>query len=123
MPDWTCQRSGECCASSPVVGMTRGELAAVQAVSAVPVIVTEVGDGRVEVMAATGGSACAYWADGCTVYDVRPGVCRAYGCFRRPGEPYGGVEGMIARLHASAGVRRVAFRMADEAEAWTREHA
>lgn len=57
----------------------------------------------------------------CAVYDVRPGVCRAYGCFRKsPSDPYRGMDGMLARFHDSAGVRRVALRMFNEAEEWTR---
>ena len=116
--DWRCARSGGCCLEAGAVGMTVGELAAVRAVTSVPHLVTSVGAGRVEVSAVGGGRACAFYADGCTVYGVRPGMCRAYGCFRRPGAALT-VEGHLGRVAESAGVRRVARRMLAEADAWT----
>lgn len=118
MSDWQCARSGDCCRHAGAVVMTPGELAAVRAVTSRPHLVTETGDGRVEVSSVDGGLTCAFYADGCTVYAVRPGVCRAYGCFRRPGEAYT-AGGNIRRIGESAGVRRVALRLLTEAEAWT----
>ena len=120
---WVCAQSGACCRSAGAVTMTVGEWAAVRAVAPdVPVVVLDVRPGVVEVLAATGGDACAFYAAGCTVYPVRPGVCRAYGCFRRPGEAFAGMAGMIGRVQASAGVRRVAVRMVQDADVWTAAH-
>lgn len=118
MADWACARSGCCCLAANAVGMTVGEWAAVKAAApSVPVIVVRMPDGRVEVSAVS-GRACAFYRDGCTVYAVRPGACRAYGCFRRPGEPYTDA-GHFQRIQESAGVRRVQARLLTEAEAWT----
>jgi len=120
MPAWTCQQSGACCRAADAVVMTRGELAAVQAVDARPVAIIETGDGRVEV-ANLHGRGCPYYDHGCQVYPVRPGVCRSFGCFRRPGEAYhDGI--MRQRMAQSAGVRRAALDLWDEAEAWTKAH-
>lgn len=116
MADWQCARSGDCCRDVGGVTMTPGELAAVRAVSDRPHVYVGGEVFRVD------GRGCPWWEDGCTVYAVRPGVCRAYGCFRRPGEPFAGMPGMIARMRDSRGVQRVALRMLEEAEAWTREH-
>lgn len=98
--------------------MTTGELAAVRAVDDRAVTVKELLDGRVEVSGT--GEACPYYGSGCAVYAVRPGVCRAYGCFRKGAEPFY-PRIMLKRMTESAGVRRVALRMLDEAEQWTRE--
>ena len=84
-----------------------------------PVRTTEMSDGRFEVSNVDGSPVCPFYAEGCTVYAVRPGACRAFGCFRRPGEAFAGMDGMLARVKDSAGVRRVALRMMDEAERWT----
>lgn len=113
MSDWQCCRSGRCCTSP--VGMTEGEWARVRAEApGVPVEAQHRFDGRVDVSRPGGGS-CAFYADGCTVYAVRPGVCRAFGCFGGDGT----VQGALKRVGESAGVRRVAFRMLDEGERWT----
>lgn len=96
--------------------MTRGELAAIRAVDPREVVVRELADGRVEVSGL--GQRCAYYEDGCRVYAVRPGVCRAFGCFGGDGT----LAGMLGRMAESAGVRRVALTMGDEAEAWTAGH-
>lgn len=112
--DWVCQRSGACCTSP--VGMTEGEWARVRMEApTVPVEVQPTFDGRVDV-SRPGGGPCAFYEGGCTVYPVRPGVCRAFGCFGTTD----GVAGMLRRVGESAGVRRVALRMLDEAESWTR---
>lgn len=116
MPDWACARSGDCCTSP--VGMTVAEWRVVSAAAPdVPVWLRALPDGRVEVSARE-GERCAFYRDGCTVYAVRPGVCRAFGCFRKEGEPF--VEGgNLVRIAESAGVRRVQARMVVEAEQWT----
>lgn len=118
--EWRCRQSGACCRSASAVVMTPGELAAVQAVDGREVGVRTVGD-RVEVFHLH-GTGCPYYEGGCVVYAVRPGVCRAWGCFRRGAEPYTD-DVMLRRLRESAGVRRAARRMLDEAERWTRERA
>lgn len=121
MTDWVCGRSGACCRAADAVGMTVGEWAAIRAVADRPVAVRAMPDGRVEVSRIE-GRGCPYYEGGCVVYDVRPGVCRAFGCFRRPGEAYTD-DVMVRRVGASAGVRRVARRMLEEAERWTNERA
>lgn len=101
--------------------MTPGEWAAVRAVDDRPVVTRELPDGRVEV-GRLEGRGCPYYEGRCVVYAVRPGVCRAFGCFRRPGEAYTD-DVMWRRLRESAGVRRVAARMVGEGERWTVEHS
>ena len=122
MSDWVCRQSGQCCEAAGAVTMTRAEWARVHAARPeVSVIVRDVSrrDGRVEILAAAGGTCCPFYEGRCTVYDVRPGACRAYGCFRqREGMPF--VADSIFRRYAeSAGVRRVADRMVAAADAWT----
>lgn len=119
--EWRCRQSGACCRAASAVVMTPGELAAVQAVDGRDVAVRALPDGRVEV-GHLRGTGCPYYEGGCVVYAVRPGVCRAWGCFRRGAEPYTD-DVMLRRLRESAGVRRAARRMLDEAERWTRERA
>lgn len=120
MTDWRCRQSGDCCRAADVVGMTAGELAAVRAVDRRDVAVRHLADGRVEV-AKLDGRGCPYYEGGCRVYEVRPGVCRAYGCFRKGAEPY--TDDLLQRRMAeSAGVRRLAVRMWEEGERWTAEH-
>lgn len=95
--------------------MTVGEWARVQAAAPdVPVVVQPCVDGRVEV-ARPDGAACAFYDGGCTVYAVRPAVCRAFGCFGGDGT----MPGMLQRVRESAGVRRRVREMLAEAEAWT----
>lgn len=101
--------------------MTPGEFAAVRAVDDRAVGTRGVDGGRLEVFSLT-GLGCPYYAGGCQVYAVRPGACRAWGCFRKGTEPYRD-DLMLTRLRESAGVRRVALRMLEEAEAWTGEGA
>lgn len=117
--DWTCAQSGCCCQAAGAVGMTVGEWAVVKAEAPdVPVIVVRMPDGRVEVSAVDGSKACPFYRDGCTVYPVRPGVCRAYGCFRGAGVPYS-ETGHFQRIRESSGVRRVQARLLEAAERWT----
>lgn len=116
--EWRCCQSGDCCRAASAVVMTVGEWAAVQAVDGREVGVRTVGD-RVEVFNLY-GTGCPYYAGGCVVYAVRPGVCRAFGCFRRGTEPYTD-DVMLRRVRESAGVRRAARKMGEEAEQWTRE--
>ncbi len=114
--DWTCCQSGRCCREAVSVTMTRGELQAVSAAAgAREVRTTWLPDGRCEVSRVDGSAECPFYEDGCTVYAVRPGVCRAFGCFGTTD----GVAGMLRRVGESAGVRRVAVRMMDAADAWT----
>lgn len=118
--DWRCRQSGDCCRAADAVVMTVGEFAAVRAVDARAVAVCQLGDGRVEV-GKLDGRGCPYYENGCRVYPVRPGVCRAYGCFRKGTEPYTD-DGMRRRMAESKGVRRLAVRMWEEGERWTKEH-
>lgn len=119
--DWRCRQSGDCCRAADAVVMTPGELAAVRAVDGRAVAVCELGDGRVEV-GKLDGRGCPYYEGGCRVYAVRPGVCRAWGCFRKGTEPYAD-DLMQRRMAESAGVRRVAGRMVEEGARWTAEHS
>ena len=98
--------------------MTRGEYASVVEMSRRPHVTREMPDGRVQVYRVDGGLACPWYDGGCTVYPVRPGVCRAYGCFRKAGEAWT-MEGHLARIRGSRGVQRVQARMLEAAEAWT----
>lgn len=117
--DWRCRQSGDCCRAAAVVVMTPGEFAAVRAVDDREVGTRLVSGGRLEVFNLH-GTGCPYYASGCAVYAVRPGVCRAWGCFRKGTEPYRD-DLMLTRMAESAGVRRVALRMVGEGEQWTKE--
>lgn len=123
--DWTCCKSGDCCRDTDGVTVTQSELAAVrtQAGGITFGLVDAPGDDtRQHIVRVDGQRGCPFLVgNACAIYDVRPGVCRVYGCFRKsPSDPYRGMDGMLARFKDSAGVRRVALRMFDEAEEWTR---
>ena len=60
---------------------------------------------RVGLARPDGDPCCPYYVDGCTVREARPAACRQFGCFRRdPTDPFRGLEGMLARLAAAAGI-------------------
>jgi len=119
--DWRCRQSGDCCRAAGAVVMTPGEFAAVRAVDDREVGTRVVSGGRLEVFNLH-GTGCPYYENGCAVYAVRPGVCRAWGCFRKGTEPYRD-DLMLVRMAESAGVRRVAGKMVEEGERWTDEHS
>ena len=96
--------------------MTPGEWAKVKAAAPDVLVVVTQWEGGVEVSREGGGEACAFYNHACTVYAVRPGVCRAFGCFGTNGT----MAGMLKRVGESAGVRRVALKMFDAAERWTK---
>lgn len=73
MEPWTCTRCGECCTTPPFVTVTTQERAILENRGpAVFVPDDKVGFSRM--LAAP----CPFYADGCTVYDVRPLNCRRY---------------------------------------------
>lgn len=120
MPDWACQRTGDCCRVTETVQVSRSELAALRGArpDVEPLIVSQAG-ARVEIAAGP----CPYLAadGGCSVYAVRPWRCRVWACFRRAGEGYAH-DALERRLADSAGVRRVWRLMLTEAEPWGRQH-
>lgn len=120
---WRCCKSGDCCRDVYGVAVTDGELAAVRTqAGGITFGLMEGDETRQHLVRVDGQRGCPFLVDNrCVVYDVRPGVCRAYGCFRKsPTDPYRGMDGMLARFKDSAGVRRVALKMYNDAEEWTR---
>jgi Fe-S-cluster containining protein len=78
---WTCQRDGACCQQPAEVVMTHAERAVIeQAASPSRALAfAPHADPRfVRLLAAP----CPLYADGCTVYDVRPYNCRRFACQR-----------------------------------------
>lgn len=131
MADWICHRTGDCCREAQGVVATEGEVAAMRAAAPdVTVARQEVatpdpdtGTPRVHLFRVDGSPGCPYYDDGCRVYDVRPGPCRAFGCFRRSAtDPYRGVSGATLRWRESAGVRRRQLEMVRDAADWTKAH-
>lgn len=122
MPDWQCSQGGECCRATATVEVMPSELAAIRAARPDVTLAVCEGDSRRGTLQIVAGPCPLLGGDGrCTVYDVRPWRCRAWSCFRKPGQPYAH-DVMGRRLEESAGVRRVWKRQILTAQPWAQEH-
>jgi Fe-S-cluster containining protein len=120
MAEWVCSRGGECCRATESVEVSPSELQLLQlARPDVRLVVRQTTRGTLEFRA---GPCPLLGENGsCTVYDVRPWRCRAWSCYRKPGQAYSPVV-LYERLGESAGVRRAWRQQLDAARSWADTH-
>lgn len=74
MDGWTCTRCGECCRTEPAIAVSDAERALLEARRDGLVFQPDHRPGYWQMQAGP----CPFYADGCTVYDIRPYNCRRY---------------------------------------------
>jgi Fe-S-cluster containining protein len=112
---WTCQRDGACCREPDEVVMTLAERDEVERAVPSGVVLSFLphADPRFVRLSA---KPCPLYADGCTVYAVRPYNCRRFACLREDyTRPYD--EGPQTRSD-----RRQLIVIQRHAQRWARSH-
>jgi len=135
-PGWQCQRTGDCCTQVPALRMTVAERAAIDASGISPQrpaawdLTSETGWAFLQ------AQPCPYFTRDenrqgvCTIYAVRPFVCRRFGCFRPvpDKEPLEldrsplGCRNLSDRVGQSAEVLHAYRRMQRKAQEWAVLH-
>ena len=123
-PQWTCQRSGDCCTKPREVTMTQEERLEVLRHGPEGIVThwRDAGHGFVALKA----QPCPFYLfNTCTVYEYRPYNCRRFACMRpdveaEPFEVDGG--NLWKRLKKSSVARKLYFKIQKDAQAWAVEH-
>jgi hypothetical protein len=114
---WTCAQTGDCCRETDEVVMTHAEQAEITrarpdiAASFLP----HVDPAFVRLVA----QPCPFYADGCTVYAVRPYSCRRFACLRT--DPSASWDAVHQEPYRRAD-RRQLIVIQRHAQRWARSH-
>ena len=123
-PEWTCQKSGDCCTIPKEVVMTKEEAATL--VAAAPSTITMQFRPLDDTFVALKAGPCPlYVFRTCLVYASRPYNCRRFGCMRpdTKAEPFE-VSGanMRDRTETNRKARRLGQQMQKKAQKWADAH-
>lgn len=123
-PNWTCQRSGDCCTKPAEVVMTKEEAAVI--VHAAPREIQLQFRSVDEKYVALKAAPCPLFVfKGCLVYSSRPYNCRRFGCMRPDvkAEPFDlNGRNLMDRVKTSRIARRMAEQMQRKAQRWAVRH-
>lgn len=126
---WRCGQTGDCCRITPAVRLHKDELTAI--LDYRPDLKTQalpwrdMGDGFLELKAAPCPLLTA--DNRCSVYPVRPYVCRRFLCFREPGEAFvadqvNGCQSLTVAIQTSRNARRQYAQTQRTAQRWALAH-
>lgn len=124
-PQWTCQKSGDCCTIPDEVVMTTQERTRLMQVIPQGIVTHWRETMTPEFVALKAGPCPLFVFKTCLVYEDRPYNCRRFGCMRpdvkaEPFEADG--SNMLDRVKTSRPARRLAERMQRKAQRWARSH-